>query len=173
MDAYWSFTLPTHCWIRNIALTFGDICSLPVIDTGHRVFQVTQLTLLCLMFPLIMSSQPIVEAHSLSVFEKECCLTNCPLPVLPLQQHDIYLWHHGSSQQCTCDDPYHQVRQIYQGMLPFLDHASQHVGCTPVFTDTVTSDAGVGFGAFLLDISWCGSIPPYNSIFMLSCLPSY
>lgn len=47
----------------------------------------------------------------------------------------------------------------------FLDHASQHDGCTPIFTDGSKSDAGVGFGAVFPGFTRCDSLPPYASIF--------
>ena len=53
----------------------------------------------------------------------------------------------------------------YITKLLFLYHASEQVGCTPLFTDGSKSNAGVSFGAVFPDFTRCGSLPPYTSIF--------
>lgn len=53
----------------------------------------------------------------------------------------------------------------------FIDHASVHEGCTPIFTDGSKSDAGVGFGAVFPDFTRCGSLPPLHQFLPQSCGP--
>lgn len=119
---------------------------------------VTQFTLSCVMYFSIVPSQPIIGVHSLFSFLERMLADQLsfpcpaiaaaqPLSLAPRELPAVYLWWSLPSSKADI-----------QGHVIILNHASQHEGCTPVLTDGLTSDVGVGFGAFFPDISWCGRV---------------
>lgn len=83
------------------------------------------------------------------------------LDQLSLPLYDFYLWRHGSFQPSsasllasTTDTQRHVTKLL------LLDHAFQHEECksTPIITDVLKSDTGVGFAVVFSDITWCDSL---------------
>ena len=76
----------------------------------------------------------------------------------------VTLWKLLAVSYCRYMPANKSAMSEYAARTLFIDHASVHEHCKPIFTDGSKSDTDVGFGAVFPDFIRCGSLLLFTSI---------